>query len=251
MSGSQRNSRQYDTGTVLNRSKPSEQSRTTLNRLKHSFPFKSLWDGVWSGVEQCNSNAISRLAALLLVTAGTAAAMPGNGNAPTHAGDDGQANEHDRGPDEQPDRAHDELPEEADDDARQHRDEEREEDESDDEMNESDEDVENESDEESGPPAWDPAVGQNSEDNESERPEKAGRPESVGSAGADAQAQRGPPVDLPSQVPDHVQQIHSLVRQFIDGAMEGPLGPEVSDVTPEDGRSETVNNSSQANESSA
>jgi hypothetical protein len=45
---------------------------------------------------------------------------------------------------------------------------------------------------------------------------------------------RGPSVDLPAPVPQHVQQIHDAIQQFLDGALDGVLGDEVSDVTPDD-----------------
>ena len=48
-----------------------------------------------------------------------------------------------------------------------------------------------------------------------------------------ADEQRGPPADMPEQVPDHVGEIHSLINQFIDGSVSD-LGSAVSDVTPDD-----------------
>jgi hypothetical protein len=45
---------------------------------------------------------------------------------------------------------------------------------------------------------------------------------------------RGPPADLPAQVPDHVGEIHDLIRSFLDDD-GGPLGDSVSDATPDDG----------------
>jgi len=50
---------------------------------------------------------------------------------------------------------------------------------------------------------------------------------------ADA-GERGPPTDLPAQVPDFVSQIHETIGQHPDGALEGSLGDHVSDLTPED-----------------
>lgn len=49
-----------------------------------------------------------------------------------------------------------------------------------------------------------------------------------GSAAADEHAQ-GPPDNLPEPVPDHVGQIHDLVRQFLNGSLEGSLGEAISD----------------------
>ena len=44
------------------------------------------------------------------------------------------------------------------------------------------------------------------------------------------QEQHGPPVDLPSQVPDHVAQIHDLIRQFLNEDLDGSLGKAISGV---------------------
>lgn len=49
-------------------------------------------------------------------------------------------------------------------------------------------------------------------------------------ADGNASDRRGPPTDMPAPVPDHVTKIHSLIQEFLDGALEGPLGPHVSDV---------------------
>ena len=48
-----------------------------------------------------------------------------------------------------------------------------------------------------------------------------------------ADERRGPPTDMPEQVPDHVGEIHDLINQFIDGSVSD-LGSAVSDVTPDD-----------------
>jgi hypothetical protein len=40
----------------------------------------------------------------------------------------------------------------------------------------------------------------------------------------------GPPVDMPSQVPDHVTQIHDLIRHFLNGGHDGSLGEAISGV---------------------
>lgn len=48
-----------------------------------------------------------------------------------------------------------------------------------------------------------------------------------------ADERRGPPTDMPEQVPDHVGEIHDLINQFIDGGISD-LGSAVSDVTPDD-----------------
>ena len=47
----------------------------------------------------------------------------------------------------------------------------------------------------------------------------------------DRDAERaGPPVDMPSQVPDHVSEIHALIGQFIEGDLDGSLGDEIRGV---------------------
>lgn len=46
----------------------------------------------------------------------------------------------------------------------------------------------------------------------------------------DANDARGPPADMPEQVPDHVSTIHDVVRQFLDDDLDGSLGESVSDV---------------------
>lgn len=52
-------------------------------------------------------------------------------------------------------------------------------------------------------------------------------------AGPAVDADRGPPADLPDQVPDFVGDIHDLVRQHVSGSLDGILGHQVSDVTPD------------------
>jgi len=56
----------------------------------------------------------------------------------------------------------------------------------------------------------------------------------AGASNAENADRRGPPADLPAQVPDHVAQIHDLVRSFLSGDHDGSLGESVSDVTPDD-----------------
>lgn len=46
--------------------------------------------------------------------------------------------------------------------------------------------------------------------------------------------------DLPAQVPDHVSQIHDLIRQFFDGELAGSLGEAISGVTASDDASENT-----------
>ncbi|WP_049934790.1 hypothetical protein [Haloplanus natans] len=54
-------------------------------------------------------------------------------------------------------------------------------------------------------------------------------------AAAESADRRGPPADLPAQVPDHVSAIHDLIRSFLGGDHDGSLGESVSDATPDDG----------------
>ncbi|WP_276273442.1 hypothetical protein [Haloarcula litorea] len=53
-------------------------------------------------------------------------------------------------------------------------------------------------------------------------------------ADAGPDGERGPPTDLPAQVPDFVSEIHSLVDTHIAGDLDGTLGEQISDVTPDD-----------------
>ncbi len=41
---------------------------------------------------------------------------------------------------------------------------------------------------------------------------------------------QGPPVEMPTPVPDRVAQIHEVVQKFIDGKMDGSLGQSLQDV---------------------
>ena len=47
---------------------------------------------------------------------------------------------------------------------------------------------------------------------------------------ANASEQRGPHVDLPDHVPDHVSEIHASVRAFLTGSLEERLGGVVSAI---------------------
>jgi hypothetical protein len=47
-------------------------------------------------------------------------------------------------------------------------------------------------------------------------------------------ADAGPPVDLPSQVPDFVSGIHEQINGFLDGTVEN-LGEAISGLTPGEG----------------
>lgn len=51
---------------------------------------------------------------------------------------------------------------------------------------------------------------------------------------------QGPAVDLPAQVPDHVQRIHDLIGQFLDGEGDGSLGEQISGVDRSDAGNESA-----------
>jgi hypothetical protein len=51
----------------------------------------------------------------------------------------------------------------------------------------------------------------------------------AGAAAADDK--RGPPTDMPAQVPDFVTEIHELINQNLDGSLQG-LGEALSAATP-------------------
>lgn len=167
--------------------------------------------------------AVIALAALL-VTAGAAAAMPGE--APDHSGADGNEQATDARPDEAGD-----GDEAADGDA------------SDDAGNASaageraqvpDVPASDDADENATEMADDHSVVNDDEFAPGAAADEAS--ESAGAAdAADAAANAaGPAVDLPEQVPDHVSAIHDMVADFLSGDLEGPLGPAVSDVAAAD-----------------
>jgi hypothetical protein len=58
------------------------------------------------------------------------------------------------------------------------------------------------------------------------------RADAAGQAARD-EGQRGPRADLPEPVPDFVSEIHDLIRQHVSGSLDGVLGDQVSDRTPE------------------
>lgn len=71
-------------------------------------------------------------------------------------------------------------------------------------------------------------------ENESAMPH--GRPTDVpnGEAADAANGSQGPPVDLPEQVPDFVSDVHEVIGNHVDGAIEGAqsLGETISAMTP-------------------
>jgi hypothetical protein len=73
--------------------------------------------------------------------------------------------------------------------------------------------------------------------------DRRGPPSDVPAASDD---RRGPPIDLPAAVPDFVSEIHSLLNDKLAGDLEGSLGEQISDVTPDEESSE---NSSDADAS--
>ncbi|WP_226021822.1 hypothetical protein [Halomicrobium salinisoli] len=54
-------------------------------------------------------------------------------------------------------------------------------------------------------------------------------------ARADNAERRGPPTDLPDQVPDFVGDVHDLIDQKLAGDLTGSLGEQISSVTPDEG----------------
>ena len=136
--------------------------------------------------------------AALLVTAGAAAAMPGN--APDGSG----ADEHEQASDHRPDDA---------DHARE----------------DNGTDV--------GERVGALAANESDDDNATERDAEhaANARRNIDAASSQrAEDVRGLPVDMPEQVPDHVTAIHQLIVDFLSGDLDGELGASVSDVTPED-----------------
>lgn len=92
------------------------------------------------------------------------------------------------------------------------------------------------------------SAAQDAETSESDA-NKAEANETDGENAANASEARGPPADMPAQVPDHVSQIHDLIGQFLAGDLTGSLGEAVSDVAGND--SEATNNSQSPNNASA
>lgn len=78
------------------------------------------------------------------------------------------------------------------------------------------------------------ASNQNQADGHAQATDHADDGDAHASSGGAANApdDRGPHVDLPEQVPDHVEQIHELIRRFLSGDLDGSLGGAVSDATP-------------------
>ena len=66
------------------------------------------------------------------------------------------------------------------------------------------------------------------DDNEM-KPDHAGNGSDAGAAAADDK--RGPPTDMPEQVPDFVTEVHELINQKLDGTLED-LGDALSAATP-------------------
>jgi hypothetical protein len=56
-------------------------------------------------------------------------------------------------------------------------------------------------------------------------------------AASDSQNERGPPEDLPAQVPDHVSEIHDTIDSFLSGELERSLGEALSGLLGEGGES--------------
>jgi len=60
-----------------------------------------------------------------------------------------------------------------------------------------------------------------------------------------ADERRGPPTNMPEQVPDHVVEIHELINGHLEGAISD-LGGAISDVTPDDEQSDETADEEQA-----
>lgn len=76
--------------------------------------------------------------------------------------------------------------------------------------------------------------------NGSPAPDRAGGPPAAADRGdenapapADSAGERGPPTDMPEQVPAHVEEIHSNINSYLDGDIDD-LGGALADVTPGD-----------------
>lgn len=156
---------------------------------------------------------VSKLAALalvaVLVTAGAAAAMPGN--APDHSGaaDHEQASDHpsveaaDAGDDRADGAGDDEAADAS-------------------EINDGN------------------ATDASDDGTENAATAAGGNAQAAGPAQARSDEARGPPTDLPQRVPDHVAQIHQLILDFLSGDLDGNLGPSISEATPDDATAENT-----------
>lgn len=69
-----------------------------------------------------------------------------------------------------------------------------------------------------------PETDSDEEDRAGERPEQAGPPEAVDD-------RRGPPVNMPAQVPGFVSDVHQIVTEHLAGGIDG-LGERIGDLTP-------------------
>lgn len=67
---------------------------------------------------------------------------------------------------------------------------------------------------------------------------ESGPGENASATAHDAAGSQGPPTDLPSQVPDHVTQIHQAITDWLDGGKEGNLGHLISDIVGGDGEAD-------------
>ncbi|MDS0281012.1 hypothetical protein [Haloarcula onubensis] len=79
----------------------------------------------------------------------------------------------------------------------------------------------------------------NAEQTGADEPQSADDPSARGASGpATADADRGPPVDLPGQVPDFVGDLPDRIGQYLDGDIVGSLGEQLRELTPGDGDSD-------------
>lgn len=88
----------------------------------------------------------------------------------------------------------------------------------------------------------------NASDGGAEHSGDAGQSANEGTAGDagtnasdDASERRGPPVDMPGQVPDHVSQIHQTIADWLDGDRDGSLGDRISDIVGGDDAADETN----------
>lgn len=68
--------------------------------------------------------------------------------------------------------------------------------------------------------------------------------ETAGPAEQPAENVRGPPTDMPAQVPDFDTDIHSLIDDFLSGDIDGNLGERISEVTPSEDAGPTTDTES-------
>lgn len=81
--------------------------------------------------------------------------------------------------------------------------------------------------------APDPDLPENASENASAAIDQAGESNenaAVTDGDVSAANAQGPGESLPEQMPDHVTDLHDLIRQFADGDLDGPLGHAISSL---------------------